>query len=451
MKYNFHKKYKKVIQIELNEVSLSIIDRLIKEGALPTFEYIQNNWSYKRTTSETEYEKIEPWIQWVTAHTGKTYDEHKIFHLGDVHDLNTPQVWEHLQTYGKSSLILGAMNAKQGSFSNGVFFPDPWSKTEQANTSELQGLWKFIAGSVQKHANNQPSYADIKRALRGCLKYNISPQLYFKIGSQLISQKINPKKKWKLAALFDLFLAQIFFQLIKENNYHFNILFLNSVAHYQHHFWRNFDNQLFNAGIHSPDCRTADNPIKYGYRVYDKILAKILKMKSDDTLVIVASGLSQLPYTEKEAEGGVNYYRLKDHYEFGEMLEIPRSNIFPCMSRDWQVQVDPSQVDTMKNLFSSIVCRNKPLFTVNQTSPGYLFIETAITEPISDELVFKGSQPLKRFSDLFTLIAVKSGHHSGMGSLWVSDKEFNQIVSTDKISLTHLPIISSNALGVSWA
>jgi len=38
---------------------------------------------YARTLSEEVYEHIEPWIQWVSVHTGKSYAEHKVFRLGD--------------------------------------------------------------------------------------------------------------------------------------------------------------------------------------------------------------------------------------------------------------------------------------------------------------------------------------------------------------------------------
>ena len=34
------------------------------------------------TKAELIYENLEPWIQWPSVHTGKTYDEHKIFRLG---------------------------------------------------------------------------------------------------------------------------------------------------------------------------------------------------------------------------------------------------------------------------------------------------------------------------------------------------------------------------------
>ncbi len=49
-----------------------------------------------------------------------------------------------------------------------------------------------------------------------------------------------------------------------------------------------------------------------GYELYDQILGKLLSATRNDknTLIIIASGLSQQPYTESEAQGGMHYYRL---------------------------------------------------------------------------------------------------------------------------------------------
>ena len=36
------------------------------------------------TYSEQEYNLLEPWIQWASVNTEKTYAEHNIYRLGDV-------------------------------------------------------------------------------------------------------------------------------------------------------------------------------------------------------------------------------------------------------------------------------------------------------------------------------------------------------------------------------
>ena len=103
-------RYKRVVQLELNEISSEVIDALIEKGRLPTFARLKRDYTFLKTTSENEYKLLEPWIQWVTAHTGRTFDEHRIFHLSDVHTLEHPQIWEALSRANVESAVIGSMN-----------------------------------------------------------------------------------------------------------------------------------------------------------------------------------------------------------------------------------------------------------------------------------------------------------------------------------------------------
>ena len=69
----------KLIFIELNEVNFDMANFYIKSGEdLPGFKKL-NEKGITNTESESEYENLEPWVQWPSVHTGKTYDEHKVF------------------------------------------------------------------------------------------------------------------------------------------------------------------------------------------------------------------------------------------------------------------------------------------------------------------------------------------------------------------------------------
>ena len=41
------------------------------------FKYFLEKYNYIETESEKKYENLEPWIQWVSFYSGKTYEEHK--------------------------------------------------------------------------------------------------------------------------------------------------------------------------------------------------------------------------------------------------------------------------------------------------------------------------------------------------------------------------------------
>ena len=74
----------RLLFLELNEVNFEMVDAYASQGALPNFRRLFDTHGYCQTSSETDYENLEPWIQWVTAHTGLTLAEHSVFRLGDI-------------------------------------------------------------------------------------------------------------------------------------------------------------------------------------------------------------------------------------------------------------------------------------------------------------------------------------------------------------------------------
>ena len=73
----------KLILAELNEINFDAARFYLGNGVfLPGFKKLVDE-GLVVTEAESEYKHLEPWIQWPSVHTGKTYDEHKVFRLGD--------------------------------------------------------------------------------------------------------------------------------------------------------------------------------------------------------------------------------------------------------------------------------------------------------------------------------------------------------------------------------
>jgi hypothetical protein len=449
------KQYKRVIQLELNELSKEVIDQLVAKNKLPAFNHINTQWLYLKTSSENDYEKLEPWIQWVTAHTGKTYHEHQIFRLSDVHKLQYEQVWETLSQHGIQSGIIGSMNIIRRNTEGGTFFPDPWAIYNETYPELLKPLWDLISSRVQSHATKKITFSDVKKGLQACISLGLSPSLYWKMAKQILSQKMNAKNKWKLACVFDEFLAEVFIRILRKTNYGFYTLFLNAVAHYQHHYWRAFDIKPFKPDIKYDDINEDDDPIMHGYEVYDRIINRVLKEVSSDpdTLVIIVSALSQVPYTAKDHEGGMNYYRLNNHEAFAQSVGLGGNEykIFPLMSRDWQIQYsnETSRLQAI-NILSNLTVKGYPLFNIKENTPGFIFIETAYTKGITTDTQIKNTsgKTIGSFRDVFTNIAIKSGHHSGIGNLWISDPTAIEAKRNQEIPLTSIYKLNLKALGI---
>ena len=92
---------KKLILIALNEINFDIVKKYIDldKNKLKSFQEIFKLHNFN-TTSEKEYQLLEPWIQWVSAHTGKTYEEHQVFRLGDISSNKSEQIFERIESLG---------------------------------------------------------------------------------------------------------------------------------------------------------------------------------------------------------------------------------------------------------------------------------------------------------------------------------------------------------------
>ena len=62
-----------MILLALNELNLDYIKGYVVKANFPTLANLLKH-GVVNTTSEGKYELLEPWIQWATVQTGKTYN-----------------------------------------------------------------------------------------------------------------------------------------------------------------------------------------------------------------------------------------------------------------------------------------------------------------------------------------------------------------------------------------
>src|SRR5690242_10346720 len=162
----------KIILIGLNEINFSYVEEYIKLGYLPAFKKLFSNHGYKRTISENEYQLLEPWIQWVSIHTGKMYNEHKVFRLGDIVERDDlKQLWEIAEEKGLSVGAVSPFNAKNNLKKPLFFVPDPWTKTTASGDKTLRKMYEAVSAAVNENANDKLNFATAKNLLTGILKY----------------------------------------------------------------------------------------------------------------------------------------------------------------------------------------------------------------------------------------------------------------------------------------
>ena len=103
--------HKKLILLELNEINFDAVSFYIAKGeSLPGFIKLIDQ-GIITTSAEAEYENLEPWVQWPSVHTGKTFKEHNVFRLGDFVNSSNDQFFEKVEKAGYSVGAVSPMNA----------------------------------------------------------------------------------------------------------------------------------------------------------------------------------------------------------------------------------------------------------------------------------------------------------------------------------------------------
>ena len=143
-------KDKSLTIIELNEFNEGLLEIASKDLKLNNIKkFLAMNCSETISQNEKEHFGLDPWVQWVSIHTGFPHNIHKIDHLADVKKLNYPQIWETIGEKGFSSGIWGAMNSSRNNAKGCCFFlPDPWTYSEKAlpnNINDFLALPRYFS------------------------------------------------------------------------------------------------------------------------------------------------------------------------------------------------------------------------------------------------------------------------------------------------------------------
>jgi hypothetical protein len=401
---------KPLILFELNEINFDLVERYLTKfpGRFPGFEKLMTSKGI-HTSSEELYEELEPWIQWASVHTGKSYVEHKLFRLGDVVESKVPQFFEQLEMAGVSVGGISPMNAENRLKNPAYFIPDPWTKTPADGSWWSRQLGAAVAQAVNDNSQSKISKKSALCILLGLIrfaKFKYYP-LYLKLAYQSIGDS------WRRALVLDLFLHDLHTSFFKSKNPQFSTLFLNAGAHIQHHYFHNSPFISSDSGFRNPSWYISPklDPFCEMLEVYDRIIEEYLA--KDNCELIVATGLSQLPYERIQY-----YYRLKDHADFLRKFGVNFSEIHPRMTRDFLVtftSIDEAAKaqDVLSGL--GISHKSEPLFGEIENRGDKLFITLTYPDEIVDaDTVRYGSVTLKIHQEV-AFVAIKNGMHQSKG------------------------------------
>jgi hypothetical protein len=396
-----------LIVLELNEVNFDFVRRYIARGELPALARLISQHGLIETSSESEYDHLEPWIQWVTAHTGKTFAEHGVFRLGDIVEHDIDQIWEQLERAGLCVGAISPMNARNRTRNAAFFVPDPWTRTAVTGEHSLHLLSEALSQAVGDNASARiepGSYVKLIRGLAAHFRISTIGQL----AKFALARRAAP---WYGAMFLDRFLADVFVRQWRRHQPDFATLFLNAAAHIQHHY-------MFSAAVYDGPNRNPAWYLKRGkdplldiYRIYDGIVEDVLSLPETPRLMI-ATGLHQEPYPTE-----LFYYRLADHAAFLKRLGVRFAAVVPLMSRDFTVSFDSSGAceDAARVLQAIQAPDGQPLFSVDNRGHT-LFVMLTYPKEIRPGFVPSlDGKALWNIHPDVAFVALKNGEHNGTG------------------------------------
>lgn len=409
--------------LELNEFNIDLLREAAAAYDLKNIKSILS-WSKTETVSPDTYESnfLEPWVQWVSIHTGVPSAAHGIKHLGDVPGLNVQQLWEALDAEGITTGVWGAMNASKRNAQKCQFFlPDPWTFSEEAFPDELKPAVDLPRYFAKNYLN-----ISFAKGFGLFLRFisSIRPALAVKLGlNELIPTLIcflkSPRKYYPFISFIDVVSTELFLKYYSHYQPRFSILFLNSIAHLQHHHW-------------TPTPLSKNTALKFGMRRLDEIIGRLFEVIGPETSFIVANGLSQENTNHEEPWF---LYRLKDQRRFLEAMQIPFSRIEEHMTYDAHLFFDSaSNCDKAAKILSSVQVGSHPLFLVEKypLEPKKLFYRINFSKNLPHDASFSGEET-HRFYDFFNRIVQRTGKHIPNGCLLAKNIELKPRISNHEV------------------
>jgi hypothetical protein len=395
--------------LELNEINFEYVQQYSTAGYLPNFSTLIRRHGLSTTVSESIYEHIEPWIQWVSAHTGKTFDEHKIFRLGDIVDSKVEQIWEVLERRGISVGAVSPMNAVNRLENPSFFVPDPWTLSRVSGDRATQALYQAVRQAVNDNARGKLTPQSVLGLLAGFVRH---VPLY-RWGRYVALAAGALKRPWLKAIILDELLADLFLSLLRRHSPQFATVFVNAGAHIQHHY-------LFNSAVYRGVRRNPRWYVPHGcdpvldvYSSYDAFLGRLVNMQPAARLV-VATGLHQVPYPHE-----TYYWRLRNHNEFLRWADVPFKSIEALMSRDFVLQCHSSQ-DAARAAGLLAEARlehdTRKVFEVDNRGDS-LFCTLVFDGDIELGRAISINSRRREFRKDVAFVALKNAHHNGLGYL----------------------------------
>ncbi|HEY0376144.1 MAG TPA: hypothetical protein VGC87_04235 [Pyrinomonadaceae bacterium] len=420
---------KKVLLVELNELTWDLIDPLIEQGKLPTFERLKREGTWAAPLSVDLPPQMDPWITWTTVYTGRPQSDHNVFFLQQPPEtIRARRIWEICREHGLSVGVYGSLcswppQEVEGFYVPDTFAPDPATVPE--NLSAIQQLNLTYTRSIRLPADQDGPLFKAKLGAK-LLRLGLSASSVSRIARQLASERRDPKLRWRRVALQPAVNFDFFSRLYRRHRPRFATFHTNHVAHYMHTYWKPMQPEIFPQPTSAEEVRDYGRVIEYGYRTADQLLKKMLGIIDRETVLVVASSMGQKPFISPLKKGK----RIGQPRSLDRLMEIldVKENVKTLMTMSGQFNVYPDTPETREVVLGRLRAAYidepaRQMFFIDAVGDTLTVNLRHYDETADDSRCYfphRGADASFRFEDLvYNTGMVKSGCHDEKGIMMI--------------------------------
>lgn len=442
-----------VIQLEFNELTPPLMFRFMEQGHLPNFRRLFEEAHVFTTDAEEEGLNLNPWIQWVTVHSGVGFSEHGVFLLGEGGNLRTPLLGDVVSAAGQRVWLCGSMNVRCHTPIDGALLPDPWASDAAPHPADLEPFFRFVRHNVMEHTNEERRLgaSDVLAFLRFMAGHGLSAETAWAVVRQLGKER-SGRGHWRRVAILDRLQFDVFRWYYRRLQPQFSTFFLNSVAHLQHTHWRNLEPERFSLKPTPEEQAEYEEAVLFGYRENDRMVGRFLELAGDDATLVFLTALSQQPDLNWEDRGGKHFYRPRDLTRVSAFagIEAPH-RCSPVMSEEfWLEFEDEADAARGESALAALRVGAEPAFRV-QRRGSEVYAGCGIFGSLDDAALLEDPRTgaSTRFFDLlYQADSLKSGIHHPDGLLWIRTPDRRHVAHAGKVPLTCVAPTVLSLLGI---
>lgn len=439
---------RKILLLEINEITWNLIDPFIEAGKLPTFAKLKNDGTWAAPMSVDLPPQLDPWITWTTLYTGRTQAEHNVFHLQQPPEtIKAKRIWETCREANLRVGVFGSLGSYPPQQVEGFYVPDTFAPdyaTFPAELSPIQKLNLTYTRSVRLE-NDEDGLAFKAKLGKDLLRLGLSLKTCTRILRQLAREKIAPDKRWQRVVLQPAVNFDFFTRLYRQHKPDFASFHTNHVAHFQHTYWKAMQPELFPQPTTEKERETYGKAIEFGYQSADELLQRAIDLCDENTVLVVASSMGQKPFIN-DLKKGKQIGQIRSLDNLIEILGLKgQVKTLSTMSDQFNIypnSADAKQVAKQKLSAVYIDSPDRPMFFVNELD-DFITVNLTHYDEISEDSQchFPENEENKifRYEDLvYQTGHSKSGCHDPQGMLIIYGngvKRGNKIEDVDNLDI----------------